>query len=304
MSSLLPIFKSGEPTGDIVFVHGLGGDPHKTWGFDHSNSWMNWLSVNRPDLNIWSLEYRVERSEWTGGSMPLSDRALNVLALLDNKSIGLLRPIVFICHSFGGLLVKELLRHALTTTKKFQYIVQNTKGVIFFATPHAGSSIADLANYLSFFLHNSVSVAELSAQNPRLRDLNLWFRNNYDAMRLKPCIFYETKNTRGVRVVNETSSDPGIPLVSPIPIDADHFSICRPDSYDNIAVGQTIKFIDECIPSQLHRFTPDNIFVSDSAINNPLPPSHPLKMALIFTAAVVLLVALAFVFLPTLFLGG
>ncbi len=32
MSELISIYRAPEPSGDVVFVHGLGGDPIKTWG--------------------------------------------------------------------------------------------------------------------------------------------------------------------------------------------------------------------------------------------------------------------------------
>jgi triacylglycerol esterase/lipase EstA (alpha/beta hydrolase family) len=148
MSRLISISKAeGSPAGDIVFVHGLGGDPRTTWHFDQAISWSAWINANRPDLNIWSLEYQASPSDWMGGSMPLSDRALNVLALLENRSLGH-RPLVFVCHSMGGLLVKEMMRHGLAVTTKYQFIVDSTKAVIFFATPHTGATLADISKYL------------------------------------------------------------------------------------------------------------------------------------------------------------
>jgi pimeloyl-ACP methyl ester carboxylesterase len=107
---LIPIFRSPEPIGDIIFVHGLGGDAYETWGFQAKSYWRDSISIARPDLNIWSLKYRVEPSDWKGGAMPLPDRAINILALLDVQH-GKDRPIIFVCHSLGGLLVKEMLRN-------------------------------------------------------------------------------------------------------------------------------------------------------------------------------------------------
>jgi pimeloyl-ACP methyl ester carboxylesterase len=259
MSELIPIYRAPQASGDVVFVHGLGGDPIKTWGFDRPSSWKQWLQKNRPDLNVWSVRYDVHPSEWAGTSMPLSDRALNVLALLDNNELGK-NPIVFICHSMGGLLVKEMLRHAHTVTSRYRPVIQNTRAVIFFATPHTGSDLAYYVGYLGFFLRNSVSIAELHAHHPRLRDLNLWFRNNFDDLSLVTCIFFESEKTHGVRVVDETSADPGIPHCSPIRIDADHISISKPTNYRAIVVGQTLKTIDVAIPNKSYKFSPNYEF--------------------------------------------
>jgi pimeloyl-ACP methyl ester carboxylesterase len=262
MSRIALLARSSAPIGDVIFVHGLGGTGEGSWGFGRNSGWSNWIARNRPDLNVWSIEYQVAPSEWTGGAMPLSDRALNILALLDNKSIGT-RPIVFITHSMGGLLVKEMLRHAATITTRFAHIVDRTKAVVFFSTPHFGSSLADIATYLSFIFRASPAIDDLKQHQPRLRDLNLWFRNNYQSLNLQSRIFYETKETSGFRVVNEASSDPGIASVSPIPIDADHIGICKPESYDDIVVGQTLKLIDSAIPSATYQFRHDLQFEPD-----------------------------------------
>ncbi|MGY3588524.1 hypothetical protein ACVIGB_002517 [Bradyrhizobium sp. USDA 4341] len=242
-----------QAAGDVIFVHGLEGDSSGSWVLDRPNSWGEWLSRNRPDLNIWSLKYDVHASEWTGHSMPLPDRALNVLALFDNKNIGS-RPIVFVCHSMGGLLAKEIIRHSTTVTPRFKRVADQTRGIVFFSTPHAGSHLAGIAQFLKYVLRTTASISELAPHEARLRDLNIWFRNNYMQLNILPCIFFETQNTAGVRVVDETSSDGGYPKCSPIPIDATHITITKPRNYNHITVGQTLKLIDEAIPSLSYRY--------------------------------------------------
>lgn len=59
-------------------------------------------------------------------------------------------------------------------------------------------------------------------------------------------VFYETINTRGVRVVDEDSADPHIPNVTPIGIDADHFEIGKPPRPD-VRLTQTNALIDEIL---------------------------------------------------------
>ncbi|NER26790.1 MAG: alpha/beta hydrolase [Symploca sp. SIO1C4] len=121
--------------GDVIFVHGLDGNARSTWHpkgrVDDDDFWPNWLGQELPDLGIWSLSYKVEPFKWKGETMPLVDRATNTLAILDINKIGN-RPLIFITHSLGGLLVKQMLRHGLDYgSPRWKPIVEQTKGVIF-----------------------------------------------------------------------------------------------------------------------------------------------------------------------------
>ena len=114
MSSLHPIARpaTAELVADVIFVHGLGGHPFETWQHDlkqPQNSWPYWLVEDVPEAAVHCLEYDAVASNWLGRSMSLVDRATNVLTLLTTKAIGS-RPVVFVCHSLGGLLVKQMLR--------------------------------------------------------------------------------------------------------------------------------------------------------------------------------------------------
>src|SRR5262249_17881241 len=151
-----------------IFVHGLGGDAIESWGFKNQESWKTWIPNKRPDVKIWSLSYEIEPWAWTGASMPLFDRAINVLALLRIHEI-VSEPIVFVCHSMGGLLVKEILRNAKTTaSNEYEDTVKNVKAIGFIATPHSGSELADIAGYLRVILRLTVSVSELRSSGAQL----------------------------------------------------------------------------------------------------------------------------------------
>ena len=47
--------------GDVIFVHGLGGNARSTWHPQElpndDNFWLTWLAQERPDLGIWSFGY-------------------------------------------------------------------------------------------------------------------------------------------------------------------------------------------------------------------------------------------------------
>jgi hypothetical protein len=233
---------------DVVFVHGLDGDATTSWHPRNAPDkfWPAWLGADLPQVGVWSVDFDVAASAWKGTTMPLSDRAINVLDLLDLEGIGE-RPIVFVCHSLGGLLVKQMLRHGLDFGNDgYRKIATSTRGIVFLSTPHSGADIATwmthLANVLP--LRISVSVDELKSHDPRLRELNTWYRNTGTGS-ITNLVYCEKLSLNGILVVNETTADPGIKGVVPVPMDADHVTICKPDSRDHQIYRRVKKLVEE-----------------------------------------------------------
>jgi NACHT domain len=218
---------------DVIFVHGLDGDARTTWHPQEqpTHFWPAWLGEDCPQLGVWSLGYAVSASAWKGHSMPLYDRADNTLDLLDLDGIGQ-RPLAFVCHSLGGLLIKQALRNAIDAhhNPHWQAIARQTWLIVFLSTPHSGASMANWIQYLGKLLRTTVSVAELEAHHPRLRELNNWYRDHVESLGIQTFVYYEKLPTTGLLVVDETTANPGIPGVRPIPVDEDHRSICKPAS--------------------------------------------------------------------------
>lgn len=233
--------------GDVIFVHGLGGDARGTWHpqerGDDNNFWPAWLGEDLSDVGIWSLAYEVEPFRWKGNSMPLVDRATNSLDLLDSYEIGD-RPIIFVTHSMGGLLVKQMLRSA-RDFGKWQAIASGTRGIVFLSTPHSGSDLASWINYIGTILQTTVSVDELEAHDPNLRNLNLLYRNDDQFSEIPMLVYCETRPTNGILVVNQTSADPGIKNVIPVPMDCDHISICKVENKNNQIYRQVKRFVNQ-----------------------------------------------------------
>jgi hypothetical protein len=102
----------GTPSGTAIFVHGLGGDAFDTWRARPEDEafWPHWLAEDIPGLAVFSVGYPAAVSNWRGTSMPLQDRAGDVLEGLLVDLEQLHAPIVFVCHSLGGLVVSQ--RHA------------------------------------------------------------------------------------------------------------------------------------------------------------------------------------------------
>lgn len=257
--------------GDVIFMHGLGGDALETW-YEESvgeealrkakraelhpeelDFWPAWLGKTFPYFGIWSLDYDIEPSAWRGATMPLSDRANNILQVLSNKRIGK-RPIVFIAHSMGGLLVKQMLRNAFDFDNvRWKGIVDNTRGIVFIATPHSGASLSNWMQFLNKTLQGalrlSISVEELEHNHSRLRELNNVYRNHACLSKIPLQAYFETQSCKPVGiVVDQSSADPGMQGVVPLGIDADHISICKihPDNKeDSIIYNSTVDFLED-----------------------------------------------------------
>lgn len=221
--------KATDRAADIVFVHGLDGDKLATWHQedDEQSFWPRLLYNDIPTCGVWSFGYDARSSEWIhGGTMPIFDRASNFAAFLRSEGLGA-KPIFFIVHSLGGLVVKQLLRTRYDTDQN-DPIVRQTKQIFFFATPHGGSDTSKLVQWLKFY-RPSVLVKELESAAAPLRELNQWYRVNSPQLSIKTTVFYETRKTKGLMIVDQLSADPGLEKAELIPVDADHVEICKID---------------------------------------------------------------------------
>ena len=242
--------KDGTQVADIIFVHGLDGHPVKTWSYsgDERQFWPKWISEERPDLCIWSLGYNAASSGWLGTSLPLFDRVENALFLLQDQEIGV-KPVFFIVHSLGGLLVKQMLRLGATRTQEYgQRLVENTRGILFFATPHTGSAIASIANWIRAAYRPTVTMGELQQHSPYLREVNDWFKEHFERLRLHAEVYKETEPYLGQIIVDAASSDPGITGIHVIPIEANHVSICKFQSKDDPLYRRVCKSLLKYLP--------------------------------------------------------
>ncbi|WAN69851.1 hypothetical protein BJP36_37800 [Moorena producens JHB] len=259
------------PSADVVFVHGLGGNAISTWHpkgkQDDDDFWPVWLGNDQLGLNIWSFGYDAEGTHWkNNSSMPLFDQASNLLDCLDIHDLGK-RPLVFITHSLGGLLVKKMLSSALTFQK--QAILKQTKGIVFLATPHTGSHLANLIDNIGVLAQTTVSVKELKAHHPQLRELNEWYRENVRSLGIATKVYYETQPVKGILVVDPDSANPGIEKVKPVALANNHIDLCKPESKNSQVYLGVKKFIKECLKTtvRLKDYSNGTVYVGEIPIH-------------------------------------
>ena len=237
---------------DMVFIHGIDGSSTQTWTHPTTNFFLpKEISEVCSEIQAWTLEYDASATTWQGNAVSLFDRASNVITALEAEGFGN-RPCIFACHSYGGLLIKQIFRLSLTFgNPDWRRISQSTQGIIFFSTPHVGSHVVDYLKKMHFILNLSPSTISLNQNSAELRELNIWFREILSHRALHILNFVETRPTKWGVIVDESSADPGIVGSVPRPIDADHFSICKPESKDNLTFKACLQFTQSLLSGKM-----------------------------------------------------
>jgi pimeloyl-ACP methyl ester carboxylesterase len=217
---------------DVFFIHGLTGDPISTWSNNESKEaegpfWPSWLAKDIPNANIYTIGYPANIfARWAKKEMSLHEQAYETLEFLAGYEFGK-RPIAIVAHSLGGLITKQLLRVGLESNDEgWSNVAKSIERVIFLATPHTGSSLADI---LSFFASDVVSdfTAALKQGSDVLDDLNNSYRSIATQRNIKTISYYEKHKTGKLAfVVSKSDADCGLGV--PLPVAANHLEICKP----------------------------------------------------------------------------
>jgi tetratricopeptide (TPR) repeat protein len=259
-----------EATLNVIFVHGLGGDARGTWTYDETPAkasgklgqllpkflrgapsltdskglfWPEWLAEDMRGLAVYSLDYPSDPKRWRAGwSVTKSAGAILDALVVDRRLRRNSAPIVFVCHSLGGLVVKKLIVTANIDKgqeREKGAFLDRIAGVAFLATPHQG---AFLATFLSEFgwLAASDSLRDLEANSDNLLDMGNSYRSMIedDKRRIAHRVYYEDEKVmRGLRIVNAGSADPGLTGVRPVAVLRDHISICKMQKKDQVYDG-------------------------------------------------------------------
>ena len=254
--------KCCRPEVDLVFLHGLRGSPFRTWRSmtneimeeKQTDCWpRDWFPVDVPRCRVILVQYDTELSGWTSKCPVQSEistieyRSSELLNKLKNAGVGR-RPVVWIAHSLGGLMVKQMLLDA-AKSPKFSSLNVNTKGVVFYAVPHKGSDIASMVTGKArYFLLPSFEVKALQKGSEYLENLQNDFVNFIQENRIGALSFAETlpaKIVRNTLIVSPDSADLGVGDF--IPLSANHYEICKPGSRWVPGYVNTVDFVKQYV---------------------------------------------------------
>ncbi|KAI0854678.1 ribonuclease-like protein p/mrp subunit [Xylaria cubensis] len=251
-AALTEVYRGENPEIDIVAVHGINGDAFSTFSAKRNNRF--WLGdpdmLPRDVKNSRIMTYRYPASVATMLGGTSSDRILQhaqtmIAELVADRELedATERPIIFVCHSLGGIIVKRALVYSASRTGRhinhLHSIYVSTYGILFFGTPHQGSGTANLATFaqrivdvllpsklvdtqaqLLDALKEGSEVLQEITDNfaPLMKDLRVYFFWEQDKTDLGYKLDY---------VVTETSAAPILDNTDRAGLRADHRGMCR-----------------------------------------------------------------------------
>ncbi|KAL1987901.1 hypothetical protein VTN96DRAFT_1885 [Rasamsonia emersonii] len=236
---------------DIVFVHGLNGHPKDTWTSKNGVFWPADLLppfLEGLRVRILTYGYNADVTSFMNGTSKdrIHHHAETLAAdLTANRNLrnALERPLIFVCHSLGGIIVKRCIVscHNVEDEKRkhLRSIWVSTFGILFMGTPHAGSEAAKWglllqkicsAVFPKKFIDTSPQLIEaLKTDSETLQNVSRLFNDNIS--RFHVFFFHETKpvDLKGTRefIVDEKSAAPDLEGVERMGIEGDHSTMCK-----------------------------------------------------------------------------
>lgn len=244
---------------DVVFIHGLRGGPFMTWRQQEEKTvkkngtdcWpKSWLVRDIPNIRVLMVEYDTSLTHWVSQcpqepeSRSLMYRSEEIRRKLRKAGIGK-RPVIWVVHSMGGLLVKQLLLDA-EKNDEFRCMYDYTKGIVFYSTPHLGSALASYSSQARHLLLPSVEVKELCQKSPFLASLHENFLSLVERHPVKLLSFGEKvpmKLSWMLQTVLVTNDSADLGVGEFIPLDVDHVDVCKPSSQSDERYVRTVQFI-------------------------------------------------------------
>ncbi|KAL8859328.1 MAG: hypothetical protein Q9178_004266 [Gyalolechia marmorata] len=160
---------------DIVFVHGLTGHRHRTWTAPGATEpWPKVLLPQAiPNARIITYGYDADVVHWTStaGQNTTREHAQNLVNDLCNhrtRTKSIKRPILFVAHSLGGLVVQDALLLCVNPSDKSQATFLNSaRGICFLGTPNGGSDFTKFATAVA----NVISLSIVKRPNAQLLEV-------------------------------------------------------------------------------------------------------------------------------------
>ncbi|CVK85068.1 uncharacterized protein FMAN_01986 [Fusarium mangiferae] len=238
--SITTLYEAADAKIDICAVHGLGGNAIDTWTTKSDKMWLrDFLPQHQNFKNSRVMTFGYD-SDLTDRRtvMTLESWAETLLQSLNEVRTGEKekeRPLLFVSHSLGGLVVRKAMAR-LHLNPSCQNIKLSQCGILFLATPHSGSTKADWSNFIVAVTHTLGGVRPETVKTlESFNTASVW--DTAEFLNLDPCppfrCFAEGLKMRvkgtNQHIVTQSSATLGSHQAHMI-MDVDHSSICKFES--------------------------------------------------------------------------
>lgn len=182
-----------------------------------------------------------------------AENLLSDLVMLRKSDAAKLKPLIFIAHSLGGIVVKDALSLSGHETTVVNAILPATIGVLFLGTPHHGSGAASLGRKAFevskiFFKKPNLQVLRgLETNSEILERISRSFGQILSTERIKVHSFREELPTHGVMVVGSASSTIGYLHETRGSLHANHRNLARFSSMEDIKFQRVVSVLQDWV---------------------------------------------------------
>ncbi|KAI9771315.1 MAG: hypothetical protein M1840_002285 [Geoglossum simile] len=268
---LTPLNKpKGEIVADVVAVTGLAGHAFGSWrSRETQRMWLkDFLPKHVMGIRVMTYGYDSSLVGHTRSRSVLSDYRRNFIQQLENsRSSSESRPIIFLGHSMGGILILQTLVES-KRNPRYQHILDSTRGIFFFGTPHQGLRINELKEMIDTEAGGEESRVNLLKQLDEGSEF--LETQKEDLLRVwgefqgKIFSFYETVKTSTVRklesgkyerggpevmMVKNFSSKIYLPYEYRLPVEKNHTDMVKFASEVDTTFQTVVKHMKDCIAS-------------------------------------------------------
>ncbi|KFZ03761.1 hypothetical protein V502_10684 [Pseudogymnoascus sp. VKM F-4520 (FW-2644)] len=260
---------------DIIAIHGINGDAYRTWTDASTGKlWLrDFLPGQVPGARIFSFGYPSEVA-FTKSKGDIKDFARSLLASLKAARVGerlQCRPLIFICHSMGGLVVKQALITARLDAVDYGFITGSTRGILFLSTPHRGSEATKWPELLSNVVNVATAVPSaftgscrtdllrsLQKNSGELGNIATDFRNQMKGVKIVSFLEQNSTPPLKTRVVDNDTGTMNVPGEVIVPMNGcDHRDICRFSGVESNNYRLVLSEIKELSAGKLSSLTKD-----------------------------------------------
>ena len=190
----------------ICAVHGLEGHAADSFTAE-SKLWLRDLLPNEPgfkDARISTFGYNSRLFDRNASDKLLdwADYLLEGISKLRTSTNTSHAPLIFVCHSMGGLVVRKAIEHLdrYGSDSKYDSIELEKCAILFLSTPHEGTTEADYSSFLTGILRRTSGLRndEIVKQLKSFNDSAAQAKRSWNHMKHVPPVecLTESKKTK------------------------------------------------------------------------------------------------------------